>query len=99
MQHIEPRIDADRVYTPEDVAEIFRVPPATIRRLVRQGSIHGFAVGGMTRIFGADLRAFITGGGARVQYDAGEPDDPADTEPEYPTKIDSDAPALADVAA
>lgn len=100
MQQLEPRIDPDRIYTPEDAAEVFHVPAGTIRRLVRQGSINGFYVGANVRMMGTALLVFIADGGARVQYGPGEEADPADADVAAdPTKITSDAPALAEVAA
>jgi excisionase family DNA binding protein len=98
VQHLEPRVDPTRIYTPEEAAEIFRVAPGTIRRLFRQGSMGGFQVGPNIRMMGTDLAAFIAAGGARIG--SGPGDDPADVEPDDPpAKINSDVPALAEVAA
>jgi len=94
MQHLEPKIDADRIYTPDDAGDVFRVPAGTIRRLVRQGSIGGFQVGANVRMMGADLLAFIADGGARVQYRPGEEAEPDEVDPPS-TKITDDGPALA----
>lgn len=104
MQHLEPKIDPDRIYTPDTAGAIFEVPPGTIRRLCRQGSINGFQVGSNIRMMGVALIEFINGGGARVQYGPGEspePDetDPAANPPEVTAKITSDAPALAESVA
>lgn len=101
MQHLEPKIDAHRIYTPDDAGEVFRVPAGTIRRLCRQGAISGFHVGSNIRMMGTALLEFIGGGGARVQYGPGETPEPDETEParnpaEISTKITTDAPALAD---
>lgn len=104
MQHLEKKIDPERIYTPDDAGEVFQVPPGTIRRLVRQGSIDGFQVGANIRMMGTALLQFIGGGGARVQYGPGESPEPDETDtaqnpPEISTKITTDAPALAEPVA
>jgi len=100
MQQLEPKIDPDRIYTPDEAGEVFHVPAGTIRRLCRQGAINGFHVGSNIRMMGTALLDFIGGGGARVQYGPGESPEPDEADSvETSTKITSDAPALDEVAA
>lgn len=100
MQHLEPKIDRDRIYTPDDIAELFHVAPGTIRRLCRQGSMPCFYVGSHPRLMGTDLLAFINSGGARIEWAPGETPEPDELDqPDAPTKINSDAPALAEPVA
>ena len=94
MQSIEPKIDIDRIYTPDDAAEVFQVAPGTIRRLVRQGNLAGFYVGAYPRMTGAQLLEFVAAGGARFADQPDEYEPAAD-----PSKITSDAPALAESVA
>lgn len=92
MQQIDYQIDPTRIYTPDEAAELFRVAPGTIRRLIVQGAINGFRVGVNLRMTGAALLEFMTTGGARVAY---QPDDGAAD----PTKITNGGPALAESVA
>jgi excisionase family DNA binding protein len=52
-------IDSDQVYSPSEVAKLLRVSPATISRVIRDGKLKAFRVGGQWRILGAELQAYI----------------------------------------
>lgn len=52
-------ISEDEVYTPEDVARIFRVSQSTISRALRDGDLQGFKVGRQWRMWGREVIRFI----------------------------------------
>ena len=49
----------NNIYTPEEIAEILKVEPDTIRRYLRDGKLKGFKVGNHWRIKEEDLQEFI----------------------------------------
>ena len=50
-----------RAYTADEVAEMLRTTPQTIRRMLGDGKLKGFKVGREWRIAEGDLQAFIEG--------------------------------------
>lgn len=47
------------IYTPEEVAEILKVTPSTIRRLCREKKIHHFRIGALYRITDENLKKYL----------------------------------------
>ena len=46
-------------FTPEEVAEILRISPVTIKDWLRQGRIRGVKIGKEWRVFKKDLEAYL----------------------------------------
>ncbi len=54
---------ADKLLTPEVVAELLTVSPSTVRAWLRDGTLKGLKIGGkMWRVREKDLEEFIQGG-------------------------------------
>ncbi|MGC2434680.1 MAG: helix-turn-helix domain-containing protein [Desulfobaccales bacterium] len=51
---------AEKVYTPEDAAEVLKVNPETIRQWLRKGKIGGFKAGRLWRLRERDIEAFLS---------------------------------------
>lgn len=51
--------DGERLLTTKDVAELFGVSPATVRRLVSSGQLARVKVGGSVRFDAGDVTAFV----------------------------------------
>ena len=49
----------DEVYRPKEVAETPRVSQATISRLIREGKLRAFRVGGQWRILDSEVRRYL----------------------------------------
>jgi excisionase family DNA binding protein len=49
------------VYTVEEVANILKISTATVRKLIKQGRLVAFSVGGQMRIRKEDLDRFMGG--------------------------------------
>lgn len=56
-------IDPDRAYTVPEAADILRLSPATVRRLIASEALGGYRAGHAMRTTGADIIAFRAGGG------------------------------------
>lgn len=48
-----------RTYTGREIAEILRIHPRSVARLIRRGELGGFKVGRMWRVTEQDLEKFI----------------------------------------
>ncbi len=58
----------DKLYTPDEVAEILRVKVATVKRWLREGKLPGHKLGRLWRIKESDLEGFKElGGGHKYQ--------------------------------
>ncbi|RKX70941.1 hypothetical protein DRP53_03310 [candidate division WOR-3 bacterium] len=57
---LSPReIDPEKLYTTEETSELLRLGPQTIRKKLREGSIHGKKVGRRWLIKGKEIRRYI----------------------------------------
>ena len=52
-------LNADAVYTPNEMAGLLRVSTATIVRALRSGQLQGFKVGRQWRIWGKEVMRFV----------------------------------------
>ena len=52
----------DKLYTPEEVAEVLRVKTRTVMEWLRQGKLKGVKLGKLWRIKESELSAFISSG-------------------------------------
>ena len=59
MKHIGEQYGTMRFYTTEEVAEIFKMHPKTIRRMCKNGEIRAMKLGGEYRISEEDLKKCI----------------------------------------
>jgi len=48
-----------KVYTPDEVAEILKVTPATIRDMLRKGKLKGTQIGRHWRVTEEEIRRFL----------------------------------------
>jgi excisionase family DNA binding protein len=53
-------IETNRVYTFDEVLEIFKLSPVTLRKLVRSDEIHATKLGRQYRFLGAELMKILT---------------------------------------
>lgn len=51
----------DRLYTPEEVAEILKVSVITVKKWLRNGELKGVKVGKFWRVREEDLQEFLEG--------------------------------------
>lgn len=49
----------NQVFTPDEVAEILKIHPQTIRKWINEGKIRGFKVGAHWRVTGQQITDFI----------------------------------------
>jgi len=55
------KIEADKLYTPKEVAELLGVDIATVRGWIKKGKLEGFKVGGRYKVEGEALLEFLKG--------------------------------------
>ncbi|HEX3640668.1 MAG TPA: helix-turn-helix domain-containing protein [Ktedonobacteraceae bacterium] len=49
----------EKLYTPEEIGEMFRVSPDTVMRLLREKKMKGTKFGGQWRVAEKDLEAYV----------------------------------------
>ena len=77
MPPLDLPIEPERLYTPREAAELFRVDPKTVSRWARDGRIPALrTIGGHRRFLGADLLQALE----QSQDHAPEPELPVDLE-------------------
>ena len=63
MSTLSGLIDATRVYSLTEIAEILRVSRVTLNRAARSGSLRAIRVGKQWRVRGRDIASFVHSGG------------------------------------
>ena len=63
MSPLSGLIDATRVYSLTEIAEILRVSRVTLNRAARNGSLRAIRVGKQWRVRGGDIASFVQSGG------------------------------------
>ena len=62
MSTLSGLIDATRVYSLTEIAEILRVSRVTLNRAARSGSLRAIRVGKQWRVRGGDIASFVESG-------------------------------------
>jgi excisionase family DNA binding protein len=57
--YITKEISVERLLTTEEVAELFRIDPVTVRRLIGRGELTAYRIAGEYRFTEADLEKFV----------------------------------------
>jgi len=55
-----------KYYSPEEIAELLNLHPATIRKWIRQGKLKAVKLGRVWRIMEEDLQEFLNQNGGQV---------------------------------